>query len=907
MMRARPSLSPDQEVASVARLLRDPTWLASRFPDLADVPAPLLRDIAGLIRLEHRAPGTLVHSDDPEDGFEAGIRLVFDGEVMVTRTQVSGASARVFVLGTGALFSEEDLEQLIHDLAPEVRTDGRTEMITFDEVEQSLGLAAVPGSHSVPGASRVDTTVATVLGVVSTEALASLAASGSGDWELDDLVSFLVRIHQVNRYTDRALDALADVDGLDRLSESERWWLLEGAGYLEWSAGHEEMAEPGNLYVLLTGEVEVFAGEAFSCLVLKPGPRCVLPLAPDDDPVRVRATLYTRLLVIREARIEALLRRNAGFRRKVVHNTLPTSEIGQVAREIDDGHLEVIGLARHPKLELPVLDEALVGLLGQAIRTQFGDRVVIVRVEPSEVAGPAVDQLPPRHEVHRIVVRAHPDEAVEMLMGAAAEASRQFDYALLDLSAWNRPPPALQLLVHKWSFLVAHPLQRVGVERTHEAPVIPAVCVLQQEATDVEEQCGTGIALAMPLRNTRLSLHPEDFRGRREDPDIDLEDVPLSRPSLERWARAMTDRLVGVALGGGGALGLSHLPLLEGMHARGIPVDVVSGTSFGAVVGGYYCGVEAIPGEDVHPGLAKLRALLPRLTGIAYRCMISGKLLEKTVDDDLDSILLEATPIPFIPVSTNAGTMSPVFPAGCTVGHGVWASGALPPVFSAPENQEAQVRFLDGAFVANVPADILVAAGAALIVGCNPISPPLYAAGWADRLENVVTILRADDLHPRDRLVALRAAALGQMLDLDRLERTPMDDVSRLLHLFGRVTSAVVERSAGHMHPVYPFLRAAWDRLRPRRLPDAVRGLQALASQIGTDTSRRSNVISSPPLSILAGAKFWRGEDIIGIAERDLARRDTLDQIEAEWTRLQRPLVGEGREARAVAEARARV
>ena len=536
MMLARPSLSPSQELDSLSRPSRDPAWLASRFPDLAAVPQPLLRDLSGLVRLKHFSPGTLVHSDDPGEEFEPGLRLMFDGEVMVTRTQVSGASARVFVLGTGAVFCEEDLEGLIHRLAPEVQTERRNDLISFDEVQQSLGLSAVPGSHAVPGASRVDTTVSSVIGLISADALSALAQQGGEGWTEDELRAFLVRIHQVNRYTDRALDALVGVEGLGRLSESERWWLLEGAGYLEWNPGHVQDVKPGNLYLLLTGEVEVFAGEDFSCLVLKPGPHCVLALGPDEEPVRVRASLRSRLLVIGVDRIETLLRRNAGFRRKVMHNTLPSSEIGQVARTIDEGHLEVIGLARHPELELPVCDEALVGLLGQAIRAQFRDAVVIVRVEPAETAGPPVEQLPPRHDVDRIIVRAHPDKAVEMLRGAAAEAARRYDYALLDLSAWNQAPPALQLLVHKWSYVVAHPLQRVAVERTHEAPVIPAVCVLQQEAATVEEHCGLGIALAMPLRNTRVSLHPEEFAGRRHDPDIALGDVPRSRPSLERWA-----------------------------------------------------------------------------------------------------------------------------------------------------------------------------------------------------------------------------------------------------------------------------------------------------------------------------------------------------------------------------------
>jgi len=45
---------------------------------------------------------------------------------------------------------------------------------------------------------------------------------------------------------------------------------------------------------------------------------------------------------------------------------------------------------------------------------------------------------------------------------------------------------------------------------------------------------------------------------------------------------------VGVALGGGGALGLSHVGVLLWMERNHIPVDMIAGTSMGAIVGGTY-------------------------------------------------------------------------------------------------------------------------------------------------------------------------------------------------------------------------------------------------------------------------------------------------------------------------------
>ena len=45
---------------------------------------------------------------------------------------------------------------------------------------------------------------------------------------------------------------------------------------------------------------------------------------------------------------------------------------------------------------------------------------------------------------------------------------------------------------------------------------------------------------------------------------------------------------VGLVLAGGGARGLAHLGVIKYMEELGIPVDVVTGTSMGGLVGGLY-------------------------------------------------------------------------------------------------------------------------------------------------------------------------------------------------------------------------------------------------------------------------------------------------------------------------------
>ncbi len=50
----------------------------------------------------------------------------------------------------------------------------------------------------------------------------------------------------------------------------------------------------------------------------------------------------------------------------------------------------------------------------------------------------------------------------------------------------------------------------------------------------------------------------------------------------------MSRKKVGLALGGGAARGLAHIGVMEVLEKEGIPIDMIAGTSMGAVIGGYY-------------------------------------------------------------------------------------------------------------------------------------------------------------------------------------------------------------------------------------------------------------------------------------------------------------------------------
>ena len=46
---------------------------------------------------------------------------------------------------------------------------------------------------------------------------------------------------------------------------------------------------------------------------------------------------------------------------------------------------------------------------------------------------------------------------------------------------------------------------------------------------------------------------------------------------------------VALVLGGGGALGCAHIGVIKVLEKYGIPIDIIVGTSMGALIGAVYC------------------------------------------------------------------------------------------------------------------------------------------------------------------------------------------------------------------------------------------------------------------------------------------------------------------------------
>jgi NTE family protein len=204
---------------------------------------------------------------------------------------------------------------------------------------------------------------------------------------------------------------------------------------------------------------------------------------------------------------------------------------------------------------------------------------------------------------------------------------------------------------------------------------------------------------------------------------------------------------IGLVLAGGGALGMAHVGVLKVLEAHRIPVDVITGTSMGSIVGAAYasgCGVpemeqvlfdtdwdalfnETLKREDVEYrnkygragqflGDAKIGikgGALARFSGV-----VSGQhvlpLLQKLYHRTPGEVDFNALPIPFCAVAADIETGEAVPLRSGELAYAARASMAVPGFFTPVMLGERAL--VDGGIANNLPVDQALEMGAERLI-----------------------------------------------------------------------------------------------------------------------------------------------------------------------------------------------
>lgn len=388
--------------------------------------------------------------------------------------------------------------------------------------------------------------------------------------------------------------------------------------------------------------------------------------------------------------------------------------------------------------------------LAEAAAEEWGDRVVVVRPDPAHV-GPA--QVKHRDLGAGWVREVRTATRWEGPSLALIEHLLQGDMPLLDLGALpeGRREGPWSAQVQRLIVVGTRAYQLDGAQQALEvgADLPLYTAVVPSEAPE------PGAVRHVPYGAARI--HRDLLAACRQGKE--RAELPAGlRDQVHRWMRAVTGRRLGVALGGGGALSFAEAAVLQRLHEVGIPVDMVSGVSGGALVGAYYAagmdrplpaGTVAPAGLEGLPGLARLTLGGPELERAILVAPVTGWALARVLERHLGHGRLEDLLVPFFPSCVDGDQAVQVHIRRGPVAWGARASGSFPGTFTPTSLDLTELRtrrrmpgrdwrdlpgveddthrhrhYLDGGLLNNIPDDTLFLEGAQVVLACNVVPTP---------------------------------------------------------------------------------------------------------------------------------------------------------------------------------------
>jgi|AntRauTorckE5430_2_1112549.scaffolds.fasta_scaffold02461_3 NTE family protein len=192
---------------------------------------------------------------------------------------------------------------------------------------------------------------------------------------------------------------------------------------------------------------------------------------------------------------------------------------------------------------------------------------------------------------------------------------------------------------------------------------------------------------------------------------------------IPRLVRSLCGKAIGLTLAGGGAKGFAHIGVYRALREQNVPVDIVGGTSAGAMLAAvisFDCAYERTdeclkraalynPTKDLN-----LLPMISLIKGKRFRAMISQAIECLTGHPDVD---LADSWIPLhVVVSNLSKAREEVFTRGSAV-RLLTASGAVPGVF--PPVPLGNDLLVDGGNFNNFPVDVMRKMGAGSVVGVD--------------------------------------------------------------------------------------------------------------------------------------------------------------------------------------------
>lgn len=316
---------------------------------------------------------------------------------------------------------------------------------------------------------------------------------------------------------------------------------------------------------------------------------------------------------------------------------------------------------------------------------------------------------------------------------------------------------------------------------------------------------------------------------------------------------------IGLALGSGAARGLAHIGVLKALEEKGVPIDMIAGSSIGALVGACYARKGEI--SDLEEVILKtdwkqLARLADPNLSLLFKGVIHGKKVKELLKTLIGDIEFKDLKIPLAIVATDANTGEEIIIKKGSVVEAVRASISIPAIFIPVKFKD---RFLiDGGIVNPIPVNIVKDMGATFIIACNVIHKPQ---------KRRKSFGSAREQKPLASDLKTQPKSAGRITLNSKINKLIQDDKGKLKNLEKFISIFKKKVYKGSQ-------RVSLDT--PNIFDVILQAIYAMEYEIAKSKIKEADIVITPNTGQIATLEFYRGKE--AIAKGYKAAKDALSK-----------------------------
>ncbi len=233
--------------------------------------------------------------------------------------------------------------------------------------------------------------------------------------------------------------------------------------------------------------------------------------------------------------------------------------------------------------------------------------------------------------------------------------------------------------------------------------------------------------LDYPVDKTLPFIHQDQL-----EMDINCKSLHFLRcPPKSEYSKAITQLareiggvLVGLVLGGGAALGVAHIGVLRVLEEENIPVDIVVGSSMGALIGGFWASGKSL--EEIQNAAAEFHHKVNMLKlfdpVMPISGLIGGRAMKLWLKKHLGHATFYTCKIPFKVVTYDLIRREEIVIEHGSLVEAIRESIAIPGVIEPVRKKDQWI--IDGGVLNPLPTNILASRGIKKIIAVNVLQSP---------------------------------------------------------------------------------------------------------------------------------------------------------------------------------------